>query len=66
MEPMKDSRSRSRQSAAYIAMLPFWLALDRKFIQKSREDWAVNGLRSLYGDGFFTRADCETHRLNGE
>ena len=69
-----------------------------------REDWAVNGLRSLYGDGlsevllimrdatryyvagskgktpksivigfddgFFTRADCETHtythRLNGE
>lgn len=95
MEPMKDSRSRSRsrQSAAYIAMLPFWLALeameavvnqtgiDRKFIQKSREDWAVNGLRSLYvagsksivigfDDGFFTRADCETHtythRLNGE
>jgi hypothetical protein len=102
MEPMKDSRSRSRQFAAYIAMLPFWLALeameavvnqtgiDRKFIQKSREDWAVNGLRSLYGerdatryyvagsksivigfdDGFFTRADCETHtythRPNGE
>lgn len=69
MEPMKDSRSRSRsrQSAAYIAMLPFWLAL-ALWRRAPHHEGRVAGSKS--GDGFFTRADCETHtcthRLNGE
>lgn len=66
MEPMKDSGQFAKdlfQSAAYIAMLPFWLALEameadygnQTGIDKSREDWAVNGLRSLYGERDATR-----------